>query len=68
MTDSPDNLSSPAESNAAAGRYDKLLEAGKATRFVKGRSGNPAGRPRKDPSTADLQKHFEYLRSFLARG
>jgi hypothetical protein len=29
----------------AAGRYDKLLEAGMATRFVKGASGNPSGRP-----------------------
>jgi len=29
----------------AAGRYDKLLEAGMATRFVKGASGNPADVP-----------------------
>lgn len=67
MTDSPYNLSSPAEPIADAGRYDKLQAAGKATRFVKGSSGNPAGRPRKSQSTADLQKHLEHLRSFLTR-
>ncbi|HEY8669863.1 MAG TPA: DUF5681 domain-containing protein [Terriglobales bacterium] len=61
MADSSDNLSS------TAGRYDKLLEAGKATRFVKGKSGNPAGRPKKSQSTADLQKYLEHLRAFLTR-
>jgi len=36
----------PSESKSAAGRYDKLQEAGMATRFVKGTSGNPSGRPK----------------------
>lgn len=62
MADSSDDLPSPAEPNPTAGRYDKLPEAGKATRFVKGRSGNPAGRPKKSQSTADLKKHLEHLR------
>jgi hypothetical protein len=62
MADSSDNLSSPAQLNSTEGRYDKLQAAGKATRFVKGRSGNPGGRPRKNQSTADLKKHLEQLR------
>jgi hypothetical protein len=34
------------ESKSAAGRYDKLQEAGMATRFVKGTSGNRTDAPR----------------------
>jgi hypothetical protein len=46
MADSFDEylIDLPSESKAAAGRYDKLQEAGVATRFVKGTSGNPNGR------------------------
>jgi hypothetical protein len=51
MTDSFDKsqINHPSEAESAAGRYDKLQEAGMATRFVKGTSGNPNGRPRRWP-------------------
>jgi hypothetical protein len=46
MTDPIDDihLDWPLQPKSAAGRYDRL-----ATRFVKGTSGNPSGRPRKRP-------------------
>jgi hypothetical protein len=48
MTDSLDEsqIDLSSESKSAAGRYDKLHEAGMATRFVVGTSGNPNGRPK----------------------
>ena len=51
MTDPFDEylINLPPESKPAAGRYDRLQEAGMATRFVKGTSGNPNGRPRRRP-------------------
>jgi hypothetical protein len=47
----------PSETKSTAGRYDKLHAAGMATRFVKGISGNPRGRPKQrqsDTSTREL--------------
>jgi hypothetical protein len=37
------------ESDSPARSYDRLIETGMATRFVKGTSGNPNGRPRRRP-------------------
>jgi hypothetical protein len=50
MTDSFDEsqIDLPPESRSA-GQYDKLHEGGMATRFVKGTSANPSGRPKRRP-------------------
>jgi hypothetical protein len=40
-------INSSSRPKPAPGRYDRLQEAGLATRFVKGASGNPNGRPKK---------------------
>jgi hypothetical protein len=49
MTDSFDEylIDLLSESKPAARQYDKLQEGGMATRFVKGTSGNPSGRPKR---------------------
>ena len=51
MTDSFDEypIDLLSESKFRVGRYDKLHEAGMATRFVKGTSGNPSGRHKRPP-------------------
>ena len=41
---------SPSRPTIPVGRYDKLQEGGKATLFTKGTSGNPRGRPKKQPN------------------
>jgi hypothetical protein len=49
MNDSFDDfhIDPPSEPRCPAGRHDKLPAAGMATRFVKGTSGNPKGRPKR---------------------
>jgi len=46
----------------AAGHYDKLQEAGMATRFVKGASGNPSGRPKRTQSRMSIKELAERFR------
>jgi hypothetical protein len=50
-----------------AGRYDKLLEAGMATRFVKGALGNPSGRPKRTQSRMTLLDSAERMRERSGR-
>jgi hypothetical protein len=51
MTDSFDKsqIELPSDTKSTGGLYDELLEAGMATRLVKGTSGNPNGRPKRRP-------------------
>ncbi len=51
----------------AAGRYDKLQEAGMATRFVKGASGNPSGRPKRTQSRMSMKDVAERFRERYGR-
>jgi len=57
MTDSfdEDQIHLTSESKSPAGRYDKLHDAGVATHFVKGTSGNPSGRPKRRPIEKSLE-------------
>ncbi len=69
MTDSfvESQIDLPSETKSVAGRYDKLLEAGMATRFVKGTSGNPNGRPKRTPSRMSIKELAELLRDRSGR-
>jgi hypothetical protein len=69
MTDSFDEylIDLPSETETAAGRYDKLHEAGMATRFVKGTSGNPSGRPKRAQSRMSIKDLAERFRERSGR-
>jgi hypothetical protein len=69
MTDSFDKskIDPPSVSNPAAGRCDKLQEAGMATRFVKGTPGNPNGRPKRRPVGMSLKELAERFRELSGR-
>jgi hypothetical protein len=69
MTDSFDEylIDLPSETETAAGRYDKLHEAGMATRFVKGTSGNPSGRPKRTQSRMSIKDLAERFRERSGR-
>jgi hypothetical protein len=45
----------------AVGQYDRLQEAGLATRFVKATSGNPNGRPRMKPKEPRIKTYKQML-------
>jgi hypothetical protein len=49
------HIDSPSRPTTLVGRYDKLQEGGKATRFTKGTSGNPRGRPKKQPNQPSIK-------------
>jgi Family of unknown function (DUF5681) len=68
MTDSFDEsqIDLPSESKSA-GRYDKLHEGGMATRFVKGISGNPSGRPKRTQSRMSIEDLADRLRERSGR-
>jgi hypothetical protein len=63
MSNSPLNPNLTLKSKSS-GRYDKLHAAGMATRFVKGTSGNPNGRPRNRPriTSTDVKRFIQIYR------
>ena len=69
MTDSFDEyqIDLSSEAKSTPGRYDKLIEAGMATRFVKGTSGNPSGRPKRPPSRMSIKELTELFRDRSGR-
>ncbi len=68
MTDSFDNFQIDlASETKPAGRYDKLHQAGMATRFVKGASGNPSGRSKGRQLEGSVKELVQSLRDRLDR-
>jgi hypothetical protein len=49
----------PLESKSLVRQYDKLHDAGMATRFVKGTSGNRSGRPKRTRSRMSIKELAE---------
>jgi hypothetical protein len=63
---SPSQIGLPSDTQPPRGRYDKLIAAGMATRFVKGTSGNPDGRPNRRQSGMNASELAQCVLQFLA--